>query len=104
MNAITLKGRIVSEVSLRESNAGDKVTDFRLMHKTRRTKNPLFIDVEVWRAEAERIYQNAARGDYVVVDGELRRDVWEKDGEERDKIKITAKHVAIERRTPTAEE
>jgi single-stranded DNA-binding protein len=110
INKVTLGARIVSEIILgKTKNKEIPVANFRVVHNSRRLPNPLFIDVEVWGGEAERIYKIAARGDYVVLDGELRRDCWETrervdnatgaivemGGQPRSKIKITASRVII---------
>jgi single-strand DNA-binding protein len=95
INNVTLGGKIVSDLILRKSKSGMSVIDFRLMYKNKKAKNPLFIDVEAWGLEADRLSETAVKGVSVIVHGELRRDVWEKDGEERSKIKITAEKVII---------
>lgn len=95
MNNVTLKGKIVSDITLRRSKQEISVADFRVMYKNRKTRHPLYIDVEVWGKEAERLHESAQRGSHIIVYGELRRDVWEKDGEERTKIKITARQTLL---------
>jgi len=101
VNQVTLSGQVVTEISLRQSKAGVPVSDFRIKHKTRRMPNPLFIDVEVWGAEAERVAEYVTRGDRIIVaKGELRCDMWEKDGQKRSKIKITAGRIILVRDMP----
>lgn len=95
INTVSLGGKIVSNIELRKSKTGISVIDFRLMYRSAKTKHPLFIDIEAWGNEAEKIAGKGVRGDFIVCHGELRRDVWEKEGEERSKIKITANRVMI---------
>jgi len=98
INQVNLGAKIVSEISLRNTaKKGIPVADFRVIHRHKKLQNPLFIDVEVWGNEARRIYENAKRGDIVVIVGELRRDVWQsKEGNEpRSKIKITASRIVV---------
>ena len=104
INSLTIEGKVVSDVSLRKSKTEISVVDFRLMHKTKKAKNPVFIDIEVWGGEAERFASYGSRGAYVIVYGEIRRDVWEKDGQERSKIKITASKVIISEKLKKTEE
>jgi single-strand DNA-binding protein len=99
INEITLSGKIVSDVSVRESKKGYSVADFRLMHKNQKARNPVFVDIEVWQEEAKRVGESAVRGDSVVIYGDLRRDVWEKDGNQRSKLKITANKVVVQEQT-----
>ncbi len=98
VNHVTLGGRIVSDVELRQTNKKKiDVCDFRVVNSNRRLPNRLFIDVEVWGKEARRTAEKTRRGDYVVLVGELRRDVWEakENGEKRSKIKVTANRVIL---------
>lgn len=96
VNQVVVDGRIVTDIPLRHSKSGVPVTDFRIRHKTRKMPHPLYIDVEVWGAEAERLAEYASRDDRVVIaNGELRCDVWEKEGQKRSKIKITAGRVIL---------
>jgi single-strand DNA-binding protein len=105
VNRVQLEGAIVSDISLRESKKGYSVADFRMIHSAFKAKNPVFIDVEVWGQEAELIYENAQRGSIIfIARGELRRDVWEKDGEPRSKLKITAKKIIVKRKTKVVAE
>lgn len=99
INQITLSGKIVSEISLRKSNKGYSVADFRIKHRNKRAKNPVFIDIEVWQDEAEKVHKEAENGSIVIVYGDIRRDVWEKDGESRSKLKITADKVIVQKIT-----
>jgi single-stranded DNA-binding protein len=97
INETTLSGKVVSDIELRHSKNGTPVVDFRLMYKSRRsTSTPVYIDVEAWAGEAERFVEKAQRGALIVVFGELRRDVWEKDGAKRSKIKITANRIIVD--------
>ncbi len=101
INKIDLGGRIVSEISLRETTKGIPVADFRIKHISRKSKNPLFVDIEVWSSEAQRVYETIKKGDMVVIVGELRRDIWasKENGEPRSKIKITASRVVLSERS-----
>ena len=103
INQITVSGKVVSDIELRTSRNGTSVVDFRLMHKSRRSNaTPVYIDVEAWANEAEKFAEHAQRGALIVVFGELRRDVWEKDGQKRSKIKITADRIILDS-NPVAE-
>ena len=95
INQVSLGGKIVSDIELRKSKTGLSVLDFRLMYKNSKAKSPLFIDIEIWGNEAENLSAKGKRGDFCICHGELRRDVWEKEGQERSKIKITANKVFI---------
>lgn len=95
LNSVTMEGKVVSDIVLRQSKKGIPVIDFRLMQKQANAPNALFIDVEVWGKEAERVAENAKRGNVVVIHAELRQDVWMKEGQKRSKHKLTAEKVII---------
>lgn len=51
-----------------------------------------YFDLEVWDKAAEYIENNVHKGDtFVVLDGTLRQNKWEKDGEKHSKIVIRVK-------------
>lgn len=51
-----------------------------------------YFDLEVWDKAAEYIENNVHKGDtFVVLDGTLRQNRWEKDGEKHSKIVIRVK-------------
>ncbi len=96
LNQIIIGGKVVSDIELRKSNKLNiPVCDFRLMYRSPRAKDALFIDVEIWGEEAEKFASIAQRKDRVNINGELRQDNWEKDGVKRSKIKITAQKITI---------
>lgn len=101
MNTINIDGKIISNLELRKTNQkGLSVLNFTLRHSERKQKNPVFIDVECWGYVAEKVAETAREGSYVVINGELRRDVWEHIGaseevERRSKLKIKAHSVVI---------
>lgn len=98
VNQVNLAARIISDISLRSTTKrGVPVADFRVSHRNRKLAHPLLIDVEVWGAEAQRLYENMKRGDFVMLVGELRRDVWtsKTTKEPRSKIKVTAERVVL---------
>ncbi len=95
INTVTLEGKVVSEIIVRKSTKGTSVTDFRLIHKAYKSKNPVFIDIEVWGDQADRLSSSAKRGSHIIVYGEIRRDVWTKDGVEKSKLKLTANKVVV---------
>ena len=99
INNITIDGKIVSDISLRQSNKTQTpVSDFRICQQKRNKGQTIstFVDVEAWGNLAERIYNNALRGNFVVISGSLRQDIWDdKEGNRRTKLKITANAIEV---------
>jgi len=97
-NQIQLSARVSSDISFKSTKKHQiPVADFRVVHKTRKVKNPLSIDIEVWGEEVNNIKDNIFRGDLVEIVGQLRRDIWvsKQTGETLSKLKITANKVSI---------
>lgn len=47
-----------------------------------------FIDVDVWGKQAEVIAQYLKKGNPLLVEGRLKQDTWEKDGQKHSKVKV----------------
>jgi single-strand DNA-binding protein len=54
-----------------------------------------FFDVVLWGRQGESINQYLVKGKMVGVDGELRQDRWEQDGQNRSKVEIVAANVQL---------
>jgi len=85
-NTITAAGHLVKDPETRE--VGDKkVCKMRLCISGNRVqdKEKLFIDVEFWNRQAEIAQEYLKKGRSIIVQGELRRNTWEKEGKEYQK-------------------
>ena len=97
-NKVIVLGRVSREPESRFTPGGVAVTDIRLALLDKRRvastgeviNDVTFIDVTTWRATAKYIGENAKKGSYVLVEGRLHQDDWERDGIKRSKIKIMA--------------
>jgi single-strand DNA-binding protein len=58
-----------------------------------RKEDPLFIDIVVWKKQAENCATFLKKGRQVFIEGSLRLDQWEKDGQKRSKMKVVANQV-----------
>ena len=56
---------------------------------------PVFIDVETFGQPAEFVGQYGVKGSQVLIEGKLRLDSWEKDGQKRQKLKVVAESVRL---------
>jgi len=59
------------------------------------TQEVCFIDVDVWGAQAESCQQFLAKGRPVLVEGRLKLDSWEQEGQKRSKHTIVADRVTF---------
>lgn len=98
MNLVVLKGNLVRDPETREvevSGRKTKVVNFtvavsRFFKKANgeRDKDTVFIPCEAWDTGAERIGLILKKGDPVLVEGSLKTESWEKDGQKHSRMKV----------------
>ena len=91
MNTVYLTGRICRE--LEHKNINDKVlvtTGIAVDEGYGERKTSSFYDLDIWGKTAETMLKFSGKGRKVLVEGRLRLDTWEKDGQKRSKVKIVA--------------
>ena len=79
MNTITITGRLGDDPALRFTQAGKAVVNLRLAHSRRKQVNgewvddgpTIWLDVTCWEGRAERITEQARKGDELLVTGRL---------------------------------
>jgi single-strand DNA-binding protein len=54
-----------------------------------------FFDVTLWGRQAETLNQYLQKGKQIAVEGELRQDRWEQDGQNRSKVEIVANNIQL---------
>lgn len=59
------------------------------------TQEVCFIDVDVWGPQAETCQQYLGKGRAVLIEGRLKLDTWEQDGQKRSKHSIVAERVTF---------
>lgn len=87
INTVTLSGNLVKDPELRSTQSGKDVCSLRIAFNRREKDSQgewgdvaSFIDVSVWEGPGRWIAEHLAKGEGVVVQGELRIREWEKDG------------------------
>lgn len=103
MDKITIRGRLTADPELRYTPAGDAVARFTVASNDRRKDasgqwvdgDTLFMPVTAWRQLAEGAADTLRKGAAVVVVGKLQQRSWEKDGQTRSRIEMTADEVGI---------
>ncbi len=94
MNKVILQGNLASDPVVREVN-GTQVVNFTVAASDSYKKadgtftdDAQFVDCEAWDSGAKAIGNNWYKGDPVLVEGKLKKDVWEKDGVKHSRIKV----------------
>lgn len=100
LNRICIMGRITRDLELRRTQDGTAVTSFTVAvdddFKSKATgeKKTYFLDVVVWRQQAEFACRCLSKGRMVVVEGKLTvRDWTDKDGNKRRNAEIIADNI-----------
>ena len=101
INHVVLVGNLTRNAELKYTNSGMAISTFSLAVNQRRKKDDQwvdeahFFDVEYFGKAAEAVNQYLVKGKQVGVEGSLRQDRWEKDGQARSKVKITASNLML---------
>lgn len=94
-------GRLTRDAELKYTNSGQAVCHFSVATGSRRKKGDQWVeessfwDVDLWGKQGESINQYLTKGKLVAVEGSMRQDKWEQDGQTRSKIQITANSVQL---------
>ena len=101
LNRVTLIGRLTRDAELKYTSGGMAVCKFSIaVNKFRksgeqRTEETHFFDIVLWGRSGESLNQYLIKGKQVAIDGELRQNRWEQDGQPRSKIEIVANNVQL---------
>lgn len=101
MNSVNLIGNLTRDVELRYTPAGTAVADVGIAINERVKRgndwvdDTSFIDVTVFGRPAEVLALYASKGSQVGIDGRLKQDRWEQDGQKRSKVKVIANRVVL---------
>lgn len=90
LNRITLIGNAVEDVELRYTTSKKAVATLRLCvsRKFSGKEEKLFVECTTWDKQAETLAQYVQRGKELYIEGRLKEDSWEKDGQKRSKLTI----------------
>jgi len=101
LNRVVLIGRLTRDAELKSIASGQSVCKFSIA-VNRRKKNgdqwedeANFFDVVVWGRQGESLHQYLVKGKMVAVDGELRQDRWQQDGQNRSKVEVVAANLQL---------
>jgi single-strand DNA-binding protein len=101
INHVVLVGRLTRDAELRYTNSGLQIGKFSVAINRRRKQGDQwideanFFDVVLMGRQAEAIHQYLKKGKQVGIEGELRQDRWEQDGQRRSKVEVYARNVQL---------
>ena len=101
-NRVVLVGNITRIPELRHIPSGLAVTEIGLAVNDRRktqsgewVEETSFIDVTFWGRQAEVLCEYKTKGDPILVEGRLKQDTWEKEGQKFSKLKVIAEKMVM---------
>jgi single-strand DNA-binding protein len=101
VNHVTLIGRLTRDAELKYTSTGFAISNFSIALNRRRKSGDQwideanFFDVALYGKSAETLKAYLVKGKQVAVEGELRQDRWEQDGQQRSKVIIAANNVQL---------
>jgi len=84
-NRVVLVGNLTRDVELRYTPQGTAVTDVAAN----------FFDVTLWGRTAEVAGEYLSKGSSILIEGRLKLDRWEQDGQKRSKVKIVGERMQM---------
>jgi len=101
VNHVILLGRLTRDAELKYTAGGQAVCKFSIAVNRRKKSGDQwedeanFFDIVIWGKQGETLNQYLKKGKMVAVDGELRQDRWQQDGQNRSKVEIVASFLQL---------
>jgi single-strand DNA-binding protein len=95
-------GNITSEIDLRYTQSETAVCDVSLAVNDKRknqagewVEETTFVDVTLWGRTAEVAAEYLGKGSPILIEGRLKLDTWETDGQKRSKLKVVGERMQM---------
>lgn len=101
LNSVTLLGNLTRDPELTTFESGSTLTKLGLAVNDRVKKGgewseeATFIDVDLWGRTAEIAKEHLAKGSQVLIEGRLKYEFWEKDGQKRSRLKVVGERMQM---------
>jgi single-strand DNA-binding protein len=101
INHVVLVGRLTRDAELKYTSGGQAVCKFSIAINRRRKNGDQwedeanFFDIVLWGRQGEALNQYLVKGKMVGVEGELRQDRWQQDGQNRSRVEIVANNLQL---------
>lgn len=101
LSIAVLVGRLTRDSELKYTSGGSPVCSFSVATSSRKKKGDQWIDeasfwdIELWGKQGESLQQYLVKGKQVAIEGSMRQDRWEKDGQPRMKVVVNAQTVQL---------
>lgn len=101
-NKVILVGNVTRDIELRQIGSGSSVCDLGLAVNDRKktqsgewVDETTFVDVTLWNKTAEIAAQYLGKGSPVLIEGKLKLESWETDGQKRTKLKVVGERMQM---------
>ncbi|MEC9188714.1 MAG: single-stranded DNA-binding protein [Planctomycetota bacterium] len=100
-NRVVLVGNLTRDVDLRYTPSQTAVTDIGLAVNDRVKRNTewvdetTFVDVTLWGRQAEVANEYLSKGAPVLIEGRLKLDTWEQEGQKRSKLRVVGEKMQM---------
>jgi single-strand DNA-binding protein len=101
LNRVVLVGRLTRDAEMKFTPSGLAVSKFSIaVNRSRKVgdqweEEASFFDATLWGRSAESLSQYLVKGKQIALDGELRQDRWEQDGQKRSKVEIVVNNLQL---------
>jgi single-strand DNA-binding protein len=101
-NRVILLGNITRDIELKYIQSGTAVTELGMAVNDRRKNQAgewvdetTFVDVTLWGRTAEIAGEYLGKGSPVLIEGRLKLDTWETDGQKRSKLRVVGERMQM---------
>jgi single-strand DNA-binding protein len=101
-NRVILVGNITRDIELKYTQSSLAVTELGLAVNDRRKnqagewiEETTFVDVTLWGRTAEIAGEYLGKGSSVLIEGRLKLDTWEKEGQKRSKLRVVGERMQM---------
>ena len=101
-NRVVLVGNLTREVELKKTNTGTHVTEIGMAVNDRKkdqsgnwVEEATFVDVTLWARTAEVASEYLHKGDPILIEGRLKYDQWETDGQKRSRLGVVGERMQL---------
>jgi single-strand DNA-binding protein len=100
-NRVILVGNLTRDPELRYIPSGTAVSEIGLAVNDRVKRNEqwvdetTFVDITLWGRTAEVANEYLSKGSPVLIEGRLKLDTWEKDGQKRSKLRVVGERMQM---------
>jgi single-strand DNA-binding protein len=101
-NRVILMGNITRDIELKYTPSGLAVTDIGLAVNDKRKnqagewiEETTFVDVTLWGRTAEVAGEFLSKGSPIFIEGRLKLDTWETDGQKRSKLRVVGERMQM---------